>query len=337
MPRAHACINDSKTLSQEKRGHPKLSDAIFSEPEPVDVQELNRRIATLKANPKHDDPAWWNDLAGGYLRLGQAAEAAHLLEPVTNRFANDYGVHANLGTAYHLLGRYKDAEAEIRRDLEINPEGHFGLEKYHLALLQYLSRDADYQLCHVYVDEFTPGFLSMRGMYLFAIEESVPEPTPNEEEIGRAMADIRQTLTSTNRDALNQVGVQMKTVAWKQGRPPYRAKWNLAKDPKLEEGVAYMATLNRSQPAAWVMLGVVANRGRNVNLAKAAFEKAIQLGSPQRAILQQHIEALSHFHPNRTPYYIGGLIAFVVIYCGIRITSDLRKRGTAKSGVETTV
>ena len=29
------------------------------------------------------------------------------------RFANDYGVHANLGTAYHLMGRYADASREI--------------------------------------------------------------------------------------------------------------------------------------------------------------------------------------------------------------------------------
>ena len=76
-----------------------------------------------------------------------------------HKFDTNYGIHANLGTAYHLLGRYKEAEHEIARDLQINPDAHFGLEKYHLALLQYLSRDTNYQYRHVYVDEFTESFL----------------------------------------------------------------------------------------------------------------------------------------------------------------------------------
>ena len=70
--------------------------------------------------------------------MGQPREVVELPEPLREKFANDYGFHANLGTAYHLLGRYPEAEREIARDLEINPDAHFGLEKYHLALLQYL-------------------------------------------------------------------------------------------------------------------------------------------------------------------------------------------------------
>ncbi len=138
-----ACINDSisKTLWEEKREHPSLAEAILHPTvETPDLKELTNRIATLQAKPNTNDPAWWNDLAGAYLRLGKPAEAVKILEPVTNRFATNYGVHANLGTAYHLLGRYQDAEREIRRDTELDAEAHFGMEKYHLALLQYLSR-----------------------------------------------------------------------------------------------------------------------------------------------------------------------------------------------------
>ena len=77
-------------------------------------------------------------MPGACLRLGQPREVVKLPEPLREKFANDHGFLANLGTAYHLLGRYPEAEREIARDLEINPDAHFGLEKYHLALLQYL-------------------------------------------------------------------------------------------------------------------------------------------------------------------------------------------------------
>jgi tetratricopeptide (TPR) repeat protein len=103
---------------------------------------------------------------GAYIRVGEPAEAVKLLEPARDRFPNDYGVRANLGTAYHLLGRYAEAEKEIAKDLEINPNAHFGLEKYHLALLQYLSRDRDYQSRHLYIDEWTGEFFKRRGTSL---------------------------------------------------------------------------------------------------------------------------------------------------------------------------
>ena len=128
-----ACLWDSDTLNDEKRHSPTLAEAILAPGgQHEDVKALNERIKRLLAARKEDEPAWWSDLAGAHLRLGEPAEAVKMLEPLTNRFPQDYGIHANLGTAYHLLGRYAEAEREIARDLEINPDAHFGLEKYHL-------------------------------------------------------------------------------------------------------------------------------------------------------------------------------------------------------------
>ena len=237
---ASACIWDRDSLAVEKKKSPDLA-AVITGPPPAapDPAPLEARIKSLKANPNEKSAAWWNDLAGAYLRLGKAADAIKLLEPVVARFPNDYGIHANLGTAYHLAGRYADAAREIARDLEINPEGHDGLERYHLALLQYLSRDANYQKTHVYVDEFTPAFF----------------------------AEWNLLMLMETRD--------------------------IKSHPKLKEGVIYMATLNPKQPACFVMLGIVSLQGhgydRNLNLAIAAFTKAIQLGSPQREVLTDRI------------------------------------------------
>jgi hypothetical protein len=152
----HACIWDADTLADERKARPALAELILNEkPASPDPKPFRDRIAKLKAAPRENDAAWWNDLAGAHLRLGEAAEAAKILEPLVSKFTNDYGIHANLGTAYHLLGRYADAERHIARDLEINPEAHFGLEKYHLALLRYLNRDAEFQKEHVYLEPWS--------------------------------------------------------------------------------------------------------------------------------------------------------------------------------------
>src|SRR5262245_22236127 len=123
---AMACIWDAGTVEQEKtRSHDLAETILGNPPAPPNPQKLQERIQTLQTNRQEDNPDWWNNLAGAYLRLNRPKEAVKLLEPVVSKFPDDYGIHANLGTAYHLLGRYKEAEKEIARDLEINPEAHF--------------------------------------------------------------------------------------------------------------------------------------------------------------------------------------------------------------------
>src|SRR5437773_1187611 len=284
-----ACIWDSKTLSEEEREHPTLAQAILHpKAEKADAKRLRTRILELKEKPKENDPTWWNDLAGAYLRLGQPAEAVRILEPLTNKFANDYGVHANLGTAYHLLGRYADAEREILRDTQINTNAHFGLEKYHLALLQYLSRDQDYRLRHVYVDEFSLSFLMTPGRIWLVneLEDSfknlVAKHKVDDSERKAMEENIKGFIRQSPTRELDSDNLQwLLTLAAQDEPAKYRVKWDLRKDSKLDDGVIYMATLNPKEPACWVMLGIVATARGDVNLAKAAFEKAIQLGSPQ--------------------------------------------------------
>jgi tetratricopeptide (TPR) repeat protein len=260
---ASACIWDADTLASEKAHSPKLADAILGKgalvPEPA---RLRARIAQLNAQRRADDPAWWNDLAGAHLRLGQPAEAVKLLEPVASRFPDDYGIHANLGTAYHLLGRYADAEREIARDLALNPDAHFGLEKYHLALLQYLVRDTEYQKTHLYVDEWSEAFFKV-GVHVVRFQGY----------------DTGLLEHDANND-----------------HPAYRQQWNLAGALNFQEGVIYMASLNPREPACFVMLGVAAQRRevQDLNLAVAAYQKAIALGSPQEAYLKNLVAAIEH-------------------------------------------
>lgn len=298
---SRACIWDADTLSHEKSRSKDLASAILGEaPVPDDAEKLRARITELNAHRNEASAEWWDNLAGAYLRLNQPAEAVKILEPVVGKFTNDYGVHANLGTAYHLLGRYAEAEKEIARDLAINPNAHFGFEKYHLALLQFLVRETKYQSRHVYVDELTVPFLMAykgridpwREREEMAADDARAGFTNGLAEAESALAQITGTNFFKWDDGTFRLLAEVSTFDVK---PDYRTKWNLAEDTNFEGGVIYMAQMNPKEPACFTMLGVAAWKKRDYNLAVKAFEKAIALNSPQTDLLSRKIEGLNYY------------------------------------------
>ncbi len=322
---AQACIWDGDTLEEDVRKNPTLADAILNpRPPKVDTKKLDERLKELLAKRNEADVEWWNNVAGTYLRLGKAKEAAALLEPVVSRFEDNYGIHANLGTAYHLLGKYAEAEKHIARDLELKPDAHFGLEKYHLALLQYLAKPKDYQARHVYVDEFTAPLFDIPD-----INQSMPYALIHARDTNQTAAQLTAALQSitgnrrTNQEA--KARLLLKLAAWDEPpayarapKPrvaspvPYdvknhlsveasRGKFELAEDEKFQEGVIYMATLNPDEPACMTMLGMAALKAGDLNLAQKAFEKAITMGSPLKEVLELKIlEIQTHIQKSKT-------------------------------------
>jgi len=295
--RIHACIWDAETLRTERARHPKMAAVVLGKGAPApNTTELRKRIRDLRAAPREEDAAWWNNLAGAHIRLGELETAVRLLEPLTNRFASDYGIHANLGTAYHLQGRFAEAEREIARDLEINPDAHFGLEKYHLALLQYLVRDAEYQKRHVYIDEWTELFWKAGGGGLRfrrpedGVLTNVPETAIAAVQPAKSMSGASDTNASPEVGDLEQAERAASDPA-----PAYRYRWNLANDPKFQDGVLYMESLNSRQPACFVVVGIACLKNRDYNLAAAAYEQAIQLGSPQSEPLKRRVGDIRHY------------------------------------------
>jgi len=341
---AGACIWDAQSLSREKSRSHDLAQVILGEaPVVEDTNQLRATIKSLEANRNENDPNWWNNLAGAHIRLGESQVAVTLLEPVVQKFPNDYGIHANLGTAYHLLGRYQDAEKEIARDLEINPGAHFGLEKYHLALLQYLMRDQKYQARHVYVDEFTARFLMSQGGSSFHMDshsqsamcEALAEGYTNN--LDAAEADYA-SLLKTNKDE-GEISQMLGAIASMDTKPEYCNKWNLDTDTNLAAGVIYMAQMNPKEPACFVMLGIAAWKTRGYHLAAVAFEKAIALGSPQSDLLNKRVAGLNEYiskSRQNDPTFIFGLIAGAMaipilyyIYAKIRDRKKVRPAAVA--------
>lgn len=332
ISRAQACVWDADTLMQEKFRSHDLASAILKPPppEPEDVSALQARIQNLETNRDENNSNWWNNLAGAYIRLGHSQKAVDLLAPVIDRFPNDYGMHANLGTAYHLLGRYDEAEKEIARDLEINPEAHFGLEKYHLALLQYLVRDTEYKKQHLYVDEWSRDFTQFPGHFLRRAAGKLDFSNSNALDV----------------DAIKHLGREMsydpredKTNSWEWSQikklendgyvpPPYRFKWDLAADTNFEAGIIYMAQMNPQEPACFEMLGVAAMKKRDYNLATAAFEKAIELGSLKSDMLREKVSSLHEYIHNSLvlKFQIGGLLSIIPLLIVYYIYTKIRDR-----------
>jgi tetratricopeptide (TPR) repeat protein len=293
IPIVQACMWDSTTLATEKKRHPELAKVILGETDkPEEPGLLRERIQKLNADRHENDPMWWDDLAVAHMKIGELKEAVALLESVTNRFVNDYGIHANLGTAYHLQGRYQEAEREIARDLEINPEAHFGLERYHLALLKYLNKGKEYQKQHVYIDAWTrPFFDDTKHAWINLWSGAFSRKFRQEGTIEEAIATLQKET--------NHYGLDEKVLEeLKQGvkDPEFRFQWGLVQDPKFEQGVLYMASLNPKEPACFVMLGIMCLAEKSdYNLAAASFQKAIDLGSLQKQVLQERILVIREF------------------------------------------
>ena len=157
-----------------------------------------------------------------------------------------------------------------------------------MALLQYLSRDKDYQSRHAYVDEFTP--LPLQGHeYIFPYvppRDGLASNVPGAPEDLASLEDALAKVAMTNVHEKSELLMRLASL---DPLPGYRSKRNLAHHPKFNEGVRYMAELNQNEPACFVMLGLACIQAEDLNLAARAFERAIKLGSPQQSILEDRI------------------------------------------------
>lgn len=157
-----ACLWDRDTPSDEARGMPEVVAAITGRfprnPPKFYEMRLARVAAHLKRHP--DDLAAYDDAGVACDRLGRGDEAISWMARKRDRLdrldaarpevkEQWYRYHANLGTfLVHRWARngsdrakldeVKAARDEIARALEINPNAHFGREKYQLQAIEWI-------------------------------------------------------------------------------------------------------------------------------------------------------------------------------------------------------
>lgn len=163
MPPTLACLWDYDTLKAEANGLPGIAEILTGriERNPPRYYEmrLERVTRELAADPSRLD--LYDDAGVACDRLGRSDDAIEWMakkrrvldaldatKPEVHE--QEYRYFANLGT-FHAhrwvrgggprdrLDDLKDAEREIARAIEINPDAHFGRERYQLAAIWWLN------------------------------------------------------------------------------------------------------------------------------------------------------------------------------------------------------
>ena len=138
-----ACLWDYDTLRQERARFPsalELMTGKFLRHSPAFYEwRVRDRLARLQENP--DDLSLRDDLAVAYHKIGRNDQAIGICIEMLRVQPGRYETLSNLGTFYILDGDLQKGLTFIDQALEINPDAHFGRERYQKWLVEYaLSR-----------------------------------------------------------------------------------------------------------------------------------------------------------------------------------------------------
>lgn len=139
VPFLLACAWDYDTIKMERQRFPSTLELItgkFLRHSPEFYQwRITDRLNRLKTEP--ENVALLDDLAVAYDKTGQHDKAIETALEIEKRFPKRYETAANLGTFYFHAGKLNDGIPHIEKALAINPDAHFGRERYQLFLVQY--------------------------------------------------------------------------------------------------------------------------------------------------------------------------------------------------------
>jgi tetratricopeptide (TPR) repeat protein len=137
-----ACLWDYDTLQSERLRFPttlELMSGKFLRHSPEYYQwRIKDRQRRLTLPENKNNPELLDDLAVAHHKLGDNKEAIRLMLESNARQPNRYETLANLGTFYMLDGQFEIGRDYIVKALEINPEAHFGRERYQKLLADYV-------------------------------------------------------------------------------------------------------------------------------------------------------------------------------------------------------
>lgn len=139
---AFACLWDKDTLKEESFGISSVADTVRGKIFKHSRVFYERKVLYTEPLLKQEkvSPDRYDDLAVAYEKLGRTQEAIATMEAKEKRFPGLYTTAANLGTFHAHAGDFPRALELLRKGLEINPNAHFGREKYQVKAIEYLQR-----------------------------------------------------------------------------------------------------------------------------------------------------------------------------------------------------
>src|SRR5262245_2386828 len=170
---AFGCLWDYDTLQMERLRFPGVLEIITGKfvrhSRAYYEWRVADRQAKLAAMP--NDPALIDDLSVAYAKLGRPEDGIALLEKSLAIQPDRYETHSNLGTLHFFAGHLDTSKEYIRRALAINPNAHFGREKYQLLLTEYVEQSQRSELGVLSSEYRTP---SEEGVILIGFADFVP-------------------------------------------------------------------------------------------------------------------------------------------------------------------
>jgi tetratricopeptide (TPR) repeat protein len=146
---AFACLWDHDTLRQERARFPSTLELITGKflrhSKGFYEWRIKDRLEKLKTSPSI--MACYDDLAVAYEKTGQHDKAIETILAKEKISPGLYETYSNLGTFHILAGDFEKGLPFIDKALEINPDAHFGRERYQKWLVEYaLSKKKDGKL-----------------------------------------------------------------------------------------------------------------------------------------------------------------------------------------------
>jgi tetratricopeptide (TPR) repeat protein len=139
---ALACMWDSDTLAEESLGKKDVLEIVTGKLRHHATAWYEAKIAYTQPMidggkaPKER----YDDLAVALAKTGKLDDAIALLADKEARFPGEYTTEANLGTFLAMKGDNAGALDHLNRAIAINPDAHFGCEKYQVALLAWMDK-----------------------------------------------------------------------------------------------------------------------------------------------------------------------------------------------------
>ncbi|MBI1182898.1 hypothetical protein GC194_01410 [bacterium] len=134
-----ACFWDKDTIEMERQDFPEALELICGKflrhsPE-FYYWRAKDRESQLRVS---DNPSYYDDLAVSYAKLGELEKAINVMLQKETKYPGKYETYANLGTFYLHHAELDKGLEYIKKAIEINPDAHFGREKYQMYLAEYL-------------------------------------------------------------------------------------------------------------------------------------------------------------------------------------------------------
>lgn len=190
----HACLWDRDTLQQERSAFPNMLELITGKfLRHSDVYYKWRvldRVAKLKSSP--ENLALMDDLAVAYDKLKQSDKAIEVAQQALELAPDRYETLANLGTFYIHAGKFEKGAKLIEKAITINPDAHFGREKYQLILVQYLiSKMEDGKLPDLPLSDKNSHFPGAAGEFIKYVAEEIGEDAWNDDGAQKLLTGIQ--------------------------------------------------------------------------------------------------------------------------------------------------